>query len=96
MLKRAKVLMGMYGKFDPERLAAWFPYTRKWPSEHLSETKRLKVYFMNVCPENWKFGDPEEIMKFVQGSWANCFVVGNKDSQIRVKFEGKCVIEFMC
>ena len=92
MLKHAKVLKGKYGKLDPERMADWFPYTRKWTSEHLSETKQLKVYFMNMCPKNWKFRDPEEIMKFVQGSWANCFIVGEKDSQIRVKFEGMSVI----
>ena len=85
MLKRAKIVEK---GFKPEYIAAWFPYQRMWPSEHLNETKRLKVFFMNECPENWQCRDPEKIMKFVEESWANCFIVGDEDSQIRVKFEG--------
>lgn len=92
MLKRAKDLKAIAGELESECMqATWFPDATKWPPEHLSETKQLKTFFINKCPENWQCTDPEEIMKFLEESWDNCFVVGDKSSLIRVKFEGTCV-----
>ena len=78
----------------PEQVAAWFPQDRKWPIDDLSEDIRLKVYFMNKCPSEWKYCKKkisrEVIMRMLQESWRDCFVPKNakNKSQIRVQFQG--------
>ena len=88
MLKRVKYYHRLAGETNPSRIAAWFTETRRWLPNHLSETLKLKVFFMNDYPKHWKCRDTEELMKFLEESWTNCFTLGDKESQIRVKFEG--------
>ena len=88
MLKRAKFIKALHGETTPEHMAAWLTHARRWPSDHLSKDIKLKVFFMNECPTHWKCRGTEELMEFIQESWTNCFAPGDKDSQIRIKFEG--------
>jgi hypothetical protein len=72
-----------------KHMAAWFPIDRKWPEDYLSEDIPLRVYFMNECLQEWQCAvDSEDIMNFLEGSWSKCFTIGDKDSPIRVLFEG--------
>lgn len=89
MLKRAKyVHLKLNGDINPAYMAAWLPDVRRWPSDHLSEVVKLKVLFLNECPGKWQCKGTEEIMMFLDESWADCFELGGEDSPIRVKFEG--------
>ena len=67
-----------------ERMITWLPEPRKW-NNHLSETRALKIFFMNICSEI----SQDFIMKILSDSWTGCFILGNKETHdIRVKFEG--------
>ena len=75
-------------------MAAWFLADTKWPIEDLSADNPLKVYFMNHCPEKWKYKSdiitPECVEKLlVEVLNHRSFVFGSEEeSAIRVKFEG--------
>ena len=86
----------------PEQMATWFPMDRKWPIEDLSEDIKLKVYFMNKCPSEWKYNrekiSHEVIMTMLQESWSGCFVLVKKlkrNPQIRVEFQGIIIQSFL-
>ena len=53
----------------------------------------LKVYFMNHCPDKWRYMNGAisfgVVMQFVKDTWHGAFTIGNEiDSQIRVEFQG--------
>ncbi len=73
----------------PEQVAAWFPENRWWPVE---KNDKLKVYFMNECPTEWKCrGDVitrQRIMELLNDNWWNCFAASKHDPHISVAFHG--------
>ena len=81
----------------PEQVAAWFPDDRKWPMEDLYEDGSdhfLIVYFMDYCPEEWKYCgseiSPRVFMNILNTTWKRCFILGEQlKSHIRVTFKGK-------
>lgn len=80
-----------------KEIPSWIPPYRRWSAEQLSRGEPLVVYFMNECPEHWKYRSDRiyrnYIMEVVQSnvSWKNCFTVGvnEHDSHIRVMFYGE-------
>lgn len=79
-----------------EKVAAWIPDYRRWPTSDLSKENPLMVYFMNECPEEWKYKGDRIYRNFIMEvanasrSWKNCFAIGvdANNSHIRVKFHG--------
>lgn len=78
----------IYG--DADDLASWIPDDAKW---ELREGEPLQVYFMNDIPAHWKYNGKETIHRIdimnTARVWGDCFVSGDEDSHIRVKFHGE-------
>ena len=79
----------------PKHVAEWFSYDRKWSIDDINEDKKLRMFFMNECPMNWKYNkrkiSSNVIMKFLQESWKDCFVIVHRmerNPHIRVKYQG--------
>ena len=87
---------------NPKQVAAWIKNYRKWPKENLNERNcRLKVYFINNCPEEWRYNiNADCIMEILNNSWRECFVhsLSKEESNIRVKYECEgnnwCIVDY--
>ena len=88
---------------DLKYVAEWFQCDRKWPITDLNKSKKLSVFFMNECPNYWKYNNNkiscDVIMKFLKESWKYCFVIADrkeKNPYIRVKFQGNLLCNLHC
>jgi hypothetical protein len=64
---------------NPLRVAEWFPDGRRWAMEDMHEDFVLLVQFMDVCPEEWKYGgeriNEQVIQDILDSTWQGYFLV---------------------